>query len=73
MREIDGVGTFFHHEHFTKADAPENLDADMEAITTLEVEVMTSKNDQAPFQEATSCSSDLLKSEVRYFTTSGVQ
>jgi hypothetical protein len=70
MRDIAGIGTFFHHQHFDKADAPKTLDADLEAITTLEVDVWVSKNDQPPFQKAVSCSSELLKSETRYFTTS---
>jgi hypothetical protein len=70
LRDIDGIGTFFRHQHFEKSDAPKTLGADLEAITSLEVEVMASKNDQPPFKEAMSCSSELLKSETRYFTTS---
>jgi hypothetical protein len=69
MREIDGVGTFFRHQHFDKADVPKTLDADLEAITILEVDVMVSKSDQPPFQKAASCSSELLKSETRYSDT----
>ena len=64
------IGTFFHHQQFETTDVPKNMDADLEAITNLEVEVMASKNDQSPFQEQMSCSSELLKSETRYFTTS---
>jgi hypothetical protein len=70
IRGIDGIGTFFRHQQFAKSDVPETLDADLEAITSLEVEVMASRNDQPPFRETISCSSELLKSETRYFTTS---
>jgi hypothetical protein len=70
MRSLGGIGTFFRHQHFAKANEPDNLDADLETITSLEVDVMVSKNDQAPFQKLVSCSSELLKSEVRYFMTS---
>jgi hypothetical protein len=70
LRDTDGIGTFFRHQHFDKADVPNTLDMDLEAITSLEVDVMVSKNDQSPFQEAISCSSELLKSETRYFTAS---
>jgi hypothetical protein len=70
LREILGVGTFFHHQYFERSNAPDKLDADLEAITTLEVGVYASKTDQAPFQNLVSCSSELVKPEVRFFTTS---
>lgn len=70
LREINGIGTFFRHQQFEKAGVPKTLDANLEAITTLEVDLMVSKSDQPPFEKAISCSSDLLKPETRYFTTS---
>jgi hypothetical protein len=70
FRQIYGIGTFFRHQQFEKSNEPKTLDADLEAITTLEVDLMVSKSDQPPFEKAISCSSDLLKSETRYFTTS---
>jgi hypothetical protein len=69
MRGIDGIGTFFRPQYFDRTDAPKTLDEDIEAITTLQVDVMASKNDQSPYQEMMSCSSDLRKAEVRYFVT----
>jgi hypothetical protein len=70
LRDMEGLGTFFHHKQFAKSDSPQTLETDLEAITNLEVQVMASKSDSPPFQETISCSSDLLKSEIRYFTTS---
>ncbi|MGA2351354.1 MAG: hypothetical protein ABSF70_13045 [Terracidiphilus sp.] len=70
IREMQGIGTFFHHKQFESGDVPKTLDADLEAITSLEINVMESKNDNAPFHQAISCSSELLKPEIRYFTTS---
>jgi hypothetical protein len=69
MRNLYGIGTYFRHQYFVKANAPKTLDEDMETITTLEIDVMASKNDQPPFQTMISCSSDLLKTEIRYFLT----
>ncbi len=37
------------------------LDADLEAITLLRFDVMVSPNDQAPFKNVISCSSELTK------------
>ncbi len=38
VREIDGIGSFFRHKNFDRADVPKTLGADLEAITSLEVE-----------------------------------
>ncbi len=70
MRELGGIGTFFRHQHFARSNAPDTLDRDLETITQLRVDVMASKSDQPPFDAVQSCSSELLKSEVMYFTTS---
>lgn len=70
MRELGGIGTFFRHQHFEKQNAPATLDRDLEAATQLRVDVLASKSDQPPFDAVQSCSSELLKSEVLYFTTS---
>lgn len=70
LRDINGIGTHFRHKHFTKADVPKALDADLEAVTSIELKVMANMNDQPPFQEMMFCSADLLKTEIRYFTTS---
>lgn len=67
---MQGIGTFFHHKQFESGDVPKTFYADLEAITSLEINVMESNNDSAPFHEAISCSSELLKPEIRYFTTS---
>jgi hypothetical protein len=69
LRSVEGIGTFFSHQYFIKTDARKTLDEDLEAATSLIVRVMTSKNDQSPFKEASSCSSDLLSREIKYFTT----
>lgn len=69
LRGIGGIGTYFHPQYFENVNIPKTLDDDIEAITTLQVEVMASKTDQPPFQEMMSCSSDLRKPEVRYFVT----
>src|SRR5262249_39450497 len=60
VRSMSGVGTFFHPQHFLRNDEPKTIDADLEAITNLEVWVHASKNDQAPYPELISCSSELL-------------
>ena len=70
VRTISGVGTYFTHKQFSKPDAPETLAADIERITTLRVDVWTSTTDKPPFRPSQSCSSDLLKPEVQYFTVS---
>jgi hypothetical protein len=69
LRSIQGISTFFQPQYFVNTGAPKTLNEDIEAITTLQIDVMASKNDQAPFQQMMSCSSDLKKSEVRYFVT----
>jgi hypothetical protein len=69
LRSIEGIGMFFRPQYFDRADVPKTLDEDIEAITALQVDVMGSKNDQSPFQQMMSCSSDLRKAEVRYFVT----
>jgi hypothetical protein len=69
LRAWFGIGTFFSHKYFDKSDTPKSLGGDLEAITNLKVKVMTSKSDQAPFKEASSCSSDFLSREIKYFTT----
>jgi hypothetical protein len=70
LHELSGIGTFFRHQQFDKADAPATLDRDLESVTQLRVDVMASKSDRPPFQAMQSCSSDLLKSEISFFTTS---
>jgi hypothetical protein len=51
---------------------PDTLVSDLEAITSLEVEVYTSETDEPPFEQAVSCSSDLLAGEIRYYTSEPV-
>jgi hypothetical protein len=70
LRDAMGVGSFFTHKYFRSPAAPQSLAADIERITNLRVDVMTSVTDTPPFQQSQSCSSDLLKSEVLYFTVS---
>jgi len=70
MRDLDGVATFFRPQYFEKKNAPDTLTRDLEAAVQLRVDVMASRADRAPFENVQSCSSDLVKSEVLYFTTS---
>jgi hypothetical protein len=70
MHDIGGVGTFFTHKQFVKAGAPETLAADIERMTIIRIDVFTSPTDKPPFRPSQSCSSDLLKQEIQYFTTS---
>jgi len=51
LRPSFGIGTFFHPQYFEKNNTPKTLDFDIEKITNIEVKVMTSKNDQAPFKQ----------------------
>jgi len=69
MRDYCGIGTYFHPQYWENKNSPKTLDSDIEKITNIQVKVMASKNDQAPFKEAASCSSELLQPEIKYFTT----
>ena len=69
MRNFVGIGTYFHSKFWENKDAPKTLDSDIERITRIEVNVLASENDQPPFHEVQSCSSKLLNTEIKYFTT----
>lgn len=69
MHPVAGIRTYFHHRHFTPTNVPKNLDEDLEAITMLEVGVWASTTDKPPFKQVMSCSSELTKSEIRYYIT----
>ena len=70
IRSRWGIASYFSHKSFTPAKVPETLATDLERITILRVNVYTSATDKPPFQESQVCTSELLKSEVQYFTTS---
>lgn len=65
-----GPGNAFYHHQFKKPDQPQTLAEDIDRISTLRVNLYTSTTDKAPFQPSQSCSSDLRKKEVVYFTVS---
>jgi hypothetical protein len=70
MRNMTGMATYFTHKNFSKRDEPETLAADLEGMTTVRVNLWASATDKPPFQPLQSCSSDLLKTEIQYFTIS---
>jgi hypothetical protein len=67
LRAYSGIGTYFRSKYFQRTAMPDSLDADLEAITLLTVNVRANAQDKAPFKALIYCQTRLLSSEIRYY------
>ncbi len=66
VTEHTSLAWFFHHSAETSKHVPKTLDTDIERITDLHIDLLSSKNGSPPFVENTGCQSALLGRSVRY-------